>query len=51
MLPMLTGDQNEPEEASRLSQNLESLMNSVIDSALSQAIYIGLIEAMDNLKD
>ena len=48
MLPMLTGDQNEPEEASRLSQNLESLMNSVIDSALSQAIYIGLIEAMDN---
>ena len=45
---MLTGDQNEPEEASRISGKLQLLMGSVIDSALSQAIYVGLIEAMDN---
>ena len=48
MLPMLTGDQNEPEEASRISEKLQALMDSVIDSALKQAIYVGLIEAMDN---
>ena len=48
MLPMLTGDQNEPEEIVILRKGLQTLMNSVIDSALSHAIYYGLIEAMDN---
>ena len=48
MLLMLTGDQNEPEEINTLSEKLQSLMNSVIDSALTHAIYTGLIEAMDN---
>ena len=48
MLPMLTGDRNEPEEINTLSQKLQSLMDSVIDSALTHAIYAGLIEAMDN---
>ena len=45
---MLTGNQNEPEEIVRLSERLQSLMNAVIGSALSYAIYDGLIEAMDN---
>ena len=45
---MLTGDRNEPEEIDRLSENLQRLMDSVIDSTLSHAIYTGLIEAMDN---
>ena len=48
MLSMFTGAQNEPVEASRISERLQSLMDSVLDSALSQAIYVGLIEAMDN---
>ena len=48
MLPMLTGIQNEPAEIERLGQDLELLMASTIDSALRQAIYSGLIEAMDN---
>ena len=45
---MLTGDRNEPEEIKRLSRNLQKLMDPVIDSALTHAIYTGLIEAMDN---
>ena len=48
MLPMLTGIQNEPTEVVKLREELEALMDSVIDSALRQAIYEGLIEAMDN---
>ena len=48
MLPMLTGNQNEPEQIVRLGKKLQSLMTSVIGSALDHAIYDGLIEAMDN---
>jgi len=48
MLPMLTGDQNEPVEADRLGKNLQSLTDFVVDSTLGHAIYVGLIEAMDN---
>ena len=48
MLPMFTGDQNEPEEIVKLSNKLQELMDPVIDSAISHAIYFGLIEAMDN---
>ncbi|MDE2816792.1 MAG: hypothetical protein OXK81_08845 [Chloroflexota bacterium] len=48
MLPMLTGDQSEPEEVERLGQGLQELMDSFQGSAISHAIYTGLIEAMDN---
>ena len=48
MLSMLTGNRSEPKEAKSLREGLESLMDQVIDSALGQAIYCGLIEAMDN---
>ena len=48
MLPMLTNNQNVPEDADRFGDNLEELMHSVIHSDVRQAIYEGLIEAMDN---
>ena len=48
MLAMLTGSQNEPQEIVKLNEGLQSLMDAAIESALSQAIYYGLIEAMDN---
>lgn len=48
MLEMFTGDQNEPKEAERLGGRLQSFMNSALESAVSHAIYVGLIEAMDN---
>ncbi len=48
MLPMLTGIRSEPEEIERLGQDLQQLMDSANDSALSHAIYTGLVEAMGN---
>ncbi|MDE0101654.1 MAG: hypothetical protein OXN89_04685 [Bryobacterales bacterium] len=48
MLPMLTGNRNEPEQILSLRAQLQSLMDSVLDSVLNHAIYDGLIEAMDN---
>lgn len=48
MLPMLTSNQNVPEDADRLGDNLEELMHSVIHSDVRKGIYEGLIEAMDN---
>ena len=48
MLQMLIGNQNEPEEAEKLSQGLQEIIISELAPDVSQGIYTGLVEAMDN---